>query len=425
MPADDEAETVAVLLPAPEAARAAVALWEAGEAVVPLDPAAPAPDLRRSLAALLPTAVLDGDGRRPCPGGVPVAAGVAAVVATSGTTGERKGVELTFAGLAASGSAVASAVGGDRDGGWLCCLPVHLVAGLAVVGRAWATGGPVTVQGGFDPAAVVEAVRTGGGATPHGGRRRPAFVSLVPTMLRRLLDADPATAAGFAHILLGGGPIDPALLARARAAGATVSTTYGMTETWGGVVHNGHPLPGVELRLDPASGGEAGERGPGGAGAGAGAGEILLRAPMLMRGYRLWPEGTAAAIDGDGWYRTGDVGRFDPAAGGRLRIVDRLGDMVNTGGVKVSPTEVERLLAGHPAVADVCVAGRPDPEWGQRVVAFVVPAEPADPPALDDLRGFAREELPAAKLPREVVLVSAIPRTAGGKPLRRLLPGGR
>src|SRR5437660_308259 len=236
MPADDEAETVAVLLPAPEAARAAVALWEAGEAVVPLDPAAPAPDLRRSLAALLPTAVLDGDGRRPCPGGVPVAAGVAAVVATSGTTGERKGVELTFAGLAASGSAVASAVGGDRDGGWLCCLPVHLVAGLAVVGRAWATGG------------------------------------------------------------------------------------------------------------------EAGERGPGGAGAGAGAGEILLRAPMLMRGYRLWPEGTAAAIDGDGWYRTGDVGRFDPAAGGRLRIVDRLGDMVNTGGVKVSPTEVERLLAGHPAV---------------------------------------------------------------------------
>src|SRR5437899_9333922 len=338
MPADDEAEAVAVLLPAPEAARAAVALWEAGEAVVPLDPAAPAPDLRRSLAALLPTAVLDGDGRRPCPGGVPVAAGVAAVVATSGTTGERKGVELTFAGLAASGSAVASAVGGDRDGGWLCCLPVHLVAGLAVVGRAWATGGPVTVQGGFDPDAVVEAVRTGGRATPHGGRRRPAFVSLVPTMLRRLLDADPATAAGFAHILLGGGPIDPALLARARAAGATVSTTYGMTETWGGVVHNGHPLAGVELRLAGLQG-PAGDGGPGaepGAG-GDGTGEILVRGPMLMRGYRLSPEATAAAIDPDGWYRTGDVGRFDPGAGGRLWVVDRLGDVVNTGGVKVSP----------------------------------------------------------------------------------------
>src|SRR5207244_13197113 len=222
-------------------------------------------------------------------------------------------------GLAASGSAVASAVGGDRDGGWLCCLPVHLVAGLAVVGRAWATGGPVTVQGGFDPAAVVEAVRTGGGATPHGSRRRPAFVSLVPTMLRRLLDADPATAAGFAHILLGGGPIDPALLARARAAGATVSTTYGMTETWGGGGHNGHPLPGVELRLDLTAADPVDADGvdP------DGAGEVLVRAPMLLRGYRLWPEGTAAAVDAEGWYRTGDLGRFDPAAGGRLRIVDR------------------------------------------------------------------------------------------------------
>jgi o-succinylbenzoate---CoA ligase len=410
MPPDDEAEAVAVLLPAPEATRAAVARWEAGEAVVPLDPAAPGPDLRRALAALRPTALLDGDGRSRRRDGVPVAAGVAAVVATSGTTGERKGVELTFAGLAASGSAVVSALGGGAEDGWLCCLPVHMVAGLAVLGRAWATGAPVTVQAGFDPAAVAEAARTG---------RRPAFVSLVPTMLRRLLEAEPDAAAGFAHILLGGGPIDPALLARARAGGATVSTTYGMTETWGGIVHNGHPLCGVELRLDRADG--AAEPGPGS----EGVGEILVRAPMLMRGYRLWPEGTAAAIDGDGWYRTGDVGRFDPAAGGRLRIVDRLGDVVNTGGVKVSPTEVERVLAGHPAVADVCVAGRPDPEWGQRVVAFVVPAEPAAPPALDDLRAFARGELPAAKLPREVVLVTAIPRTAGGKPLRRLLPGAR
>jgi O-succinylbenzoic acid--CoA ligase len=180
-----------------------------------------------------------------------------------------------------------------------------------------------------------------------------------------------------------------------------------MTETWGGIVHNGHPLPGVELRLDAAGD--------------DGVGEILVRAPMLMRGYRLWPEGTAAAIDAGGWYRTGDLGRFDSAAGGRLRIVDRLADVVNTGGVKVSPTEVERVLAGHPAVGEVCVAGRPDPEWGERVVAFVVPASGARAPALADLRAFARDHLSAAKLPREVVVVEAIPRTAGGKPLRRLL----
>jgi o-succinylbenzoate---CoA ligase len=419
MPADDEAEAVAVLLPPPEAARVAVELWEAGQAVVPLDPAAPARDLRRSLDALRPTALIDSDGRHRQPDGVPVATGVAAVIATAGTTGERKGVELTFGGLAASGSAVALAVGTDggnqrpgagltragrrhrsaSDGeGWLCCLPVHLVAGLAVVGRAWVTGTPVTVHAGFDPAAIAEAAGRG-----------TAFVSLVPTMLRRLLDSAPDAAASFAHILLGGGPVHPALLARARVAGATVSTTYGMTETWGGVVHNGHPLRGVELRLDrPADDGEIGE--------------ILVRAPMLMRGYRLWPEGTAAAIDADGWYRTGDLGRFDPEAGGRLRVVDRVDDVVNTGGVKVSPTEVERVLSDHPAVADVCVAGRPDPEWGQRLVAFIVPAEASTAPTLADLRAFARDHLPAAKLPREVVVIEAIPRTTGGKPLRRLLP---
>jgi O-succinylbenzoic acid--CoA ligase len=402
--AGDEVEAVAVLLPPPAAARAAVELWEAGRAVVPLDPAAPGPDLRRSLDALRPTALIDGDGCHDLVDGVPVAAGVAAVVATSGTTGERKGVELTFAGLAASAAGVASAVGADTAGGsagrggWLCCLPVHLAAGLAVVGRAWTTGAPVTVQASFDPAAVGEAAGQGA-----------AFVSLVPTMLQRLLDLAPEAAAGFDHILLGGGAIDPALLARARAAGATVSTTYGMTETWGGVVHNGHPLPGVELRLDRPDGE-------------SGVGEILVRAPMVMRGYRLRLEDTAAALDADGWYRTGDLGRFDPEAGGRLWVVDRLGDVVNTGGIKVSPTEVERVLARHPAVADVCVAGRPDPDWGQRVVAFVVPADPGAAPSLDDLRAFARDHLSAAKLPREVVVLPAIPRTPGGKTLRRLLP---
>ena len=327
-------------------------------------------------------------------------------MATSGTTGERKGTELTFGGLRASGAAVAAAVGAGPGDGWLCCLPLHLVAGLAVVGRAWVTGAPVTAQPGFDPTAVA-------------ADGRSAFISLVPTMLRRLLDTDPDAAARFRHVLLGGGTIDPALLARARADGATVSTTYGMTETWGGIVHNGHPLPGVELRLDPGTAGE------GQAAGGDDIGEILVRAPMLMRGYRLWPEGTAAAVDADGWYRTGDLGRFDPDAGGRLWVVDRVGDVVNTGGVKVSPTEVERILAGHPAVAEVCVAGRPDPEWGQRVVAFVVPAASANPPALADLRAYAREHLSAAKLPREVVLVDTIPRTAGGKPAPTSPPGLR
>src|SRR5581483_6169813 len=119
------------------------------------------------------------------------------------------------------------------------------------------------------------------------------------------------------------GPIDRALLDEARDAGATVSTTYGMTETWGGVVHNGHPLDGVELRLDRSTGGDRTE-GAGGTFGDDAIGEILVRAPMLMRGYRLRAEETAAAVTADGWYRTGDLGRFDPQAGGRLWVVDRL-----------------------------------------------------------------------------------------------------
>ncbi len=394
MPASDETALVGVLLPRPEAAAAIVACWEAGEAVLPLDPAAPPADQERTLAGLRPTHLLTRDGRRPYPGGAPVAAAVAAVVTTSGTTGERKGVELTRAGLVASGRAVAGALGAGAPGssncGWLCCLPLHHVAGLAVLGRAWATGaGPVTVHPGFDPASVAGAARRGG------------FVSLVPTMLRRLLDAR-APLAAFRGILLGGGPVDPALRAEAEAAGAKVHATYGMTETWGGVVHDGFPLAGVELRL-------------------TGSGEILLRAPTVMAGYRLDPGATAAALDGADWFHTGDIGRLEPDTG-RLRFADRLGDMINSGGVKVSPTAVERALLTHPGVADVAVAGRPDAQWGERVVAFVVPAEAARPPGLDDLRAHVGATLPAAHAPRQTVVVESIPRTAGGKTLRRLLP---
>jgi acyl-CoA synthetase (AMP-forming)/AMP-acid ligase II len=152
---------------------------------------------------------------------------------------------------------------------------------------------------------------------------------------------------------------------------------------------------------------------------------VLLPPPDAARvAVELWDEGDAV-VPLDPAAPAPDLDRslaaFDPEAGGRLWVVDRVGDVVNTGGVKVSPTEVERVLAGHPAVAEVCVAGRPDPEWGQRVVAFVVPVIPADPPAPGDLRAYARDQLSPAKLPREVVLVDAIPRTAGGKPLRRLL----
>src|SRR5438067_1204761 len=138
------------------AARSTRAGATSPEAVRRSGPARRASGPRRSLAAHRPAALDDGDGRRPRAGGIPVARGVAAVVGTSGTTGERKGVGLTFAGLAASGAAVAAAVGTRPGDGWLCCLPIHLVAGLAVVGRAWTTGAALVVHPGFDPLAVAD-----------------------------------------------------------------------------------------------------------------------------------------------------------------------------------------------------------------------------------------------------------------------------
>jgi O-succinylbenzoic acid--CoA ligase len=358
---------VTVRRPAPEAADDIRAAWDAGDAVLVLDPRAPEAEVERIVGRVQPEAG--------------VAPEVAAVVVTSGTSGAPKGVELTWDGLAASAAAISEALEVEAGDRWLACLPLHYVAGLAVVGRAWATATPVTVLPGFDIASVAAA-----------GEAGATLVSLVPTMLRRLWEAGVDTGR-FRRILLGGGPV--------RERGPNIVATYGLTETWGGVVHDGYPLAGVELRVGDND-------------------EILVRAPMVMRGYRMAPEETAGAFTAGGWLRTGDAGAIEED--GRLRVVDRLRDLIITGGVNVSPSEVEAVLATHPGVADVCVAGAADPEWGERVVAHVVPRDPSEPPALEDLRAFAGGQLSAAKLPRQVVIAAAIPRTAGGKPLRRLLP---
>ena len=350
-------------LPAPEAAEAIRAAWDGRDAVVVLDPRAPGPEVDDILARVRPELGVDPE--------------VAAVVVTSGTAGAPKGVELTWDGLAASAGAVSAALDVEPGDRWLACLPLHHVAGLAVLGRAWATGTPVTVLDRFDVVAVAEADAT--------------LVSLVPTMVRRLREAG-ADLGRFRRILLGGGPVHER--------GSNIVATYGLTETWGGVVHDGHPLAGVELSVGPND-------------------EILVRAPMVMRGYRLGRAETAAAFTDDGWLRTGDAGSIDQD--GLLHVVDRLRDLIITGEVNVSPSEVEAVLAGHPGVADVCVAGAADPEWGERVVAYVVPHDRGDPPTLAELRAFAGERLSAAKLPRQVVVTDAIPRTTGGKPIRRLL----
>jgi acyl-CoA synthetase (AMP-forming)/AMP-acid ligase II len=159
------------------------------------------------------------------------------------------------------------------------------------------------------------------------------------------------------------------------------------------------PIPGARVRLGPKD-------------------EIEIAGAMVMRDYRREPEASRQAFTHDGWLRTGDIGVLTD---GHFQVVDRLRDLVITGGVNVSPVEVEQVLALHPAVADCAVTGRPDPEWGERVVAHIVPRDASAPPSLDDLRTFGRERLTAPKLPRELELVDEIPRSTGGKVLRREL----
>jgi O-succinylbenzoic acid--CoA ligase len=380
-------DLLAVVLPRSAAAPEIVRAWEAGRAVLPIDPAAPLPELRRILDALRPTHLLDRDGVTALPDGEPVEDGVAAVVATSGTTAMPKGVELTAAGIEASSLAVSSALHAGPDDRWLACVGLHSVAGLAIVARAWHTGASLEVHDRFDTDAVARAAA--GGAT---------LVSVVPTMLARLLDAG-AGLERFRCVLLGGAPAPAGLVERARSRGVAVAGTYGLTETFGGVVHDGHPVAGVELAI-------------------AGDGEITVRGPMLLRRYRRDPEATRAALR-DGWLHTADLGRIEPD--GRLRVLGRRDDLVITGGVSVHPSEVEAVLARHPEVDDVAVGAAPDPEWGQRLVAYVVPRDRLLPPTLAVLREFARERLAAPKAPRELVLVEGLPRTASGKILRRRL----
>ena len=378
---------VAVLLPRPAAADAVRSAWDAGEAVAVLDPAAPEAVQTELLERLRPTHVHDDGGRRARPDGIGTPEGTAAVVITSGTTGTPKAVELTVAGLEAIGQGFASALGVEPDDRALVCLPLHHVAGLAILARARVNDTPVTTHEGFDLDAVAAAPASEGAT----------LVSLVPTMLRRLLDAG-APLDAYRHIIVGGAPTPPRLRERAHDADAPVVDAYGLSETWGGVMVDGVAIPGADITLTDDR-------------------EILVRGDMVMRGYRFDPDATIAAFTRDGWFRTGDVGEWQD---GRLRVLDRARDLVITGGVNVSPTAVEAVLAEHDAIADVCVCGRNDDEWGELVVAFVVPHGSARV-TLEELRDFGRDRLTSAQLPRELVVVDDIPRTPGGKPLRRVL----
>lgn len=357
------------------------AAWARGEAVLPIDPSAPRATFDAVVDALRPHAVLGTDGLRRFDG-VDVDPDVALVIATSGSTGVPKGAQLSHAALEASARATMRRIGVSDGDRWLACLPWQHIGGLQVLLRSRLFGTPLEVHPSFDVHRVASCDAT--------------LVSLVPTQLVRLLDSG-VDLRRFRVILLGGAAAPPGLLDRAHDAGAPVVATYGMSETAGGCVYDGTPLDGVEVRVDD------------------GDGRILLRGSMLMSGYRLRPDLTSAALV-DGWLRTDDTGAFDS---GRLLVHGRLDDVIVTGGENVVATHVAGVLAEHPAVADVAVAGVPDEHWGRRVVAIVVPR--ADPPTLGDLREWMRGRAAAASAPRALVLVDAIPRLVSGKPDRLAL----
>ncbi|MFN2477923.1 MAG: AMP-binding protein, partial [Pseudonocardiaceae bacterium] len=277
-------------------------------------------------------------------------------------------------------------------------LPAQHVAGVQVLVRAALAGNRPEVldlRGGFDPA------RFGAAAHRLASAAGRCYTALVPTQLVRVLDTQPSFLAGFDAVLLGGAATPEGLLQRARAAGVRVVTTYGMTETAGGCVYDGWPLDGVEVRLDIADGDS---------------GNVELAGPMLATGYLDAPEQTAVAFR-DGWFRTSDLGRCDEH--GRLQVFGRADDVIVTGGLNVAPAEVEAVLTGLPGVAAACVVGLPDPNWGERVTAVVIPADPGRPPELGALRLAACRLLTGAQVPKEIVFIDAIPLRGVGKPDRR------
>ena len=295
----------------------------------------------------------------------------AIVVRTSGTTAEPREVALSYGNWLWSALGSAAALDHPGTERWLCALPLTHVGGLSILLRSVIAGTTVLLHEGWDTDAVLF------------GLDDATIVSLVPTTLQRLLDAGLREPPALRCALLGGAPIPPALLDRAREARVPVAPTYGLTEACSQVTTHGFPLFCTRVRL-------AEDR------------EIIVSGPTVAGGGEL---------------HTGDLGRWDSV--GRLEVVGRKADTIISGGENVAPAEVEAVLEEHPAVAEAAVHGRADPEWGEAVVATVVLKGEATP---EELQAYARERLPGFKVPKAVAVSDEpLPRTGSGKLLRREL----
>lgn len=332
---------------------------------------------------------------------------VQAVVFTSGTSGRPKGAMLTFANHFYSAMASAYHLGTLPHDLWLSCLPLYHVGGLAVVWRSCLYGTAVDLHPRFDLAAVNQALDS----------KPVTLISLVPTMLARLLEARDHWPPGLRLALIGGAAASPALVARALAAGVPVATTYGLTEAASQVATM---LP-AGVRQKPGSVGrpllftgvtivdDSGQPVPAGA-----YGEIVVTGPTVMAGY--YEGETPALLPGANTFHTGDIGYLD--ADGDLWLVQRRSDLIVSGGENVYPAEVEAVLKGHPAVEAACVVGVPDVEWGQAVMAMVVLRADTAVTAVE-LAQHCRTQLAGYKTPRQIIFRDHLPLTASGKIARQ------
>jgi len=355
-------ELVALDLPAgPTFVDALKRVWDAGDVVLPLDQRLDLAQRRETARSCGAHSVEDESGRHALVGTNPMLPDDALVVPTSGTTGTPKAAVLTHTAVRASARASNESLGATSGDCWIACLPLAHVGGLSVITRALELGGHLEVLPRLDPM-IVERIT----------RDNPTFVSLVPALLKRV------EPTWFRRILLGGGrpPIERP---------GNCVTTYGLTETGSGIVHDGRPLRGVELRIVD--------------------GEVLVRSPMNMRGYL---DGTTV-IDSDGWLHTGDEGEIDSE--GRLSVAGRRGDSVNTGGEKVWPEVVESVLSRWRPSVEFCVVGVPDPTWG-RMLVLVTTDRSLD---LGEVVDVVRASLPPWCAPKRIVPIDEFPRTSIGK----------
>lgn len=339
------------------------------------------------------------------------------LIFTSGTTGRSRAVILTFGAHFWSALASSYRLGVLPTDRWFLTLPLYHVGGMAILFRSALYGTSVVFpddsENAFDASALADALM----------RSQSTVVSLVPTMLHRLLDFDPdaSWARSLRLILLGGAAANPELLRRAFDADLPVAVTYGLTEAASQVATAtpeqtrrkpgcaGKPLLFTKVRVITESGADC----PPGE-----IGEALVSGMTVMPGYRADAESTQRALR-DGWLHTGDLGYLDDD--GDLWIVQRRADLIVSGGENVYPFEVEAALKEHPSVADACVVGLPDPEWGQRVAAAVLLR--SDNPSITeaDLTSHCETHLAGYKMPRVIHILSEFPLSASGKIQRHLV----